>query len=685
VRRARRSLHAMLGSAAICGGILAGGDTAAASEAGQLRPVNLRVEGGESAWHPDRSFRISWDSPLGIAHYRVRNTAGNVVTPEARTFQETKAINSVEVPQLPGVYTADVWLEGPGGEVGPQTSATLRFDDVQPDLARPLTASWVSGNAPAILKIEHPRGPQPISGIRGYAVSVDRGGGEYPCEGPDRCSLAETDVQGGIEGDTVSLGILPEGTSTVRAVAVSGSGMRSPEAASATLRVDATVPVVALSGVPRGWAKGPVLLTAAAADALSGMTADGPSGPFTAIAIDDGVPTTESGPSVTAVVRGDGSHQVTFYARDTVGNIAGSGGRQAAPTETVRIDEGAPTLAFARFQDPTDPERIEAAVNDRLSGPDPRRGSIAVRPANSQQRFQPLPTAVSDDGRLVARWDSDSFPAGDYEFRATGYDAAGNSSDSGRRSNGARMVLANPLKMPTTLQAGFGGRRLVWQRCARTAGRRRCRRQVIESFDGRPTTRAVPFGHGVQFGGRLTSIAGAPLGGREVQVIESFDTGAVAGSRTTTVETAADGAFATHLAAGPSRHVEAVFAGDRVLSRSSGGAVRLDVLAGVRLRASVASAHVGGRPVVFSGRVGGLDTSTPASGRPVELQFHLPGATWAEFRTVQTDARGRFRYAYRFSDDDSRGVRFQFRAYVPSGGDWPYEPAASRPVAVTGR
>ena len=69
----------------------------------------------------------------------------------------------------------------------------------------------------------------------------------------------------------------------------------------------------------------------------------------------------------------------------------------------------------------------------------------------------------------------------------------------------------------------------------------------------------------------------------------------------------------------------------------------------------------------------------------MELQFRLPGLPWTEFRTVQTDRRGRFRYGYRFSDDDSRGVRFQFRAYAPAQGDWPYEPGGSRPVAVRGR
>jgi hypothetical protein len=104
----------------------------------------------------------------------------------------------------------------------------------------------------------------------------------------------------------------------------------------------------------------------------------------------------------------------------------------------------------------------------------------------------------------------------------------------------------------------------------------------------------------------------------------------------------------------------------------------------VRLRASAAVARVGGAPLVFRGRVLAQPGEIPAGGRPVELQFRLPGLAWSEFRTVRTNRSGRFRYAYRFSDDDSRGARFQFRAYVPAQGDWPYEPGGSRPVAVNG-
>jgi hypothetical protein len=101
----------------------------------------------------------------------------------------------------------------------------------------------------------------------------------------------------------------------------------------------------------------------------------------------------------------------------------------------------------------------------------------------------------------------------------------------------------------------------------------------------------------------------------------------------------------------------------------------------VRLRASAGSAKVGGAPLIFAGKV----VVPPAGGKSVELQFRLPGQDWTEFRTVQTDTGGHFRYAYRFSDDDSRGVRFQFRAYAPAQDDWPYEPGGSRPVIVLGR
>ncbi|HEX4668709.1 MAG TPA: hypothetical protein VH275_01870 [Solirubrobacterales bacterium] len=677
--------NALLAWVAIAAASLLGTDLAAADTP---PPLNLRVEGGKDIWHADNDFRLRWDRPdggggepeAGAANLRLRDASGSLTLLQTRFPGNIGRIEYIHVPS-PGRYTADVWLEGADGEAGPMASATLLFDDVRPGPSRPLPPTgWVAGNAAAILAVEHPAAPQPLSGIRGYAISVDRGSGSEPCAGSARCSLAETDLRDGIDNDTISLGLLPEGANLVHVVAVSGSGMRSAETRSAVVWVDATRPTVALQGAPRGWANGPVRLTASAADGLSGMAAAGPNGPFTAIAVDGAVPRADAGDSAAATVSGEGSHRIAFYARDAAGNT----GEESPAAVTVQIDESPPRVAFAAAQDPAEPERIVATVSDPLSGPDPARGSIAVRRAGSRQPFVPLPTTVSG-GDLTGHWNSDAFPPGTYEFRAMGYDAAGNGTSSERRDNGTRLVLVNLPKTPAGIVAGFGGRRLVWRRCSRKDGRRRCRREEIEPFEQRPSSRTVPYARGLSFAGRLTSAAGPPLGGLPVEVVETFDAGASSAQRRTTVQTAADGTFLTRLPPGPSRRVEVEFAGGRTLTRASSHAVRLNVLSGVRIQASSASARIGGAPVLFSGRVGDLGADISTTGRPVELQFRFPGSEWSEFRTVRTDAHGRFRYAYPFSDDDSRGIRFQFRAFAPAEGGWPYEPAASRPVFVTGR
>jgi hypothetical protein len=642
------------------GATLFGASTAAADPAAQLRPINLRVSDSDGPWQAEQVFRLAWDRPpvaaefpVSAVGYRVRDASGAMVVAETRVPTDVTAVG-IEVPRWPGIYTADLWLEGPGGARGPTVSTTLRFDDVRPGTVRPLApAGWIAGNAAVEVRVEHPAGSQPVSGIRGYAITVDGGSGRMPCAGRDRCSVAETDLGGGIDDDTASLGFLPEGVSVVHAVAVSGAGLSSAEVGSATVRVDATRPTVSLTGAPRGWTDGPVRLVAAAADHLSGMAAAGPTGPYTAIAVDGSVPRAEPGDTAAITVSGEGAHVVVAFARDAAGNVDSEGAARAP----VAIDESPPRVAFARAQDPAEPELIEATVADSLSGPNPARGSIAARPLGSRQRWQPLPTTVAA-GRLLATWDSDSFPPGSYEFRATGYDAAGNAAASNRRGNGVRMILANPLKIQTRIAAGFGGHGAA--------------------------ARWVIYGHGAVYRGRLTTAAGTPLGGAPVTVVEAFDAGSDLSERVTTVATAADGSFRIRLTPGPSRRVEARFGGNRTLARTSGGRARMQVGAGVSLRASVATARVGGPPVTFSGRVGELGATPPPGGVAVELQFRLPRRPWSEFRTVQTDAHGVFRYAYAFSDDDSRGVRFQFRAFV-NGGDWPYEPAASKPVPVSGR
>jgi hypothetical protein len=662
------------------------------------KAVDLAPLEGYDSWTSTNQFRITWKvedervgaPPTGYA-YRFLDPAGQPIGPEHRSPRVEEREVIVAIPAAPGQKTVpagrygfELWFERDDLD-GPHASTSVRFDDTRPAPARLLAPEgWIRAGSAVPLQIERPAGPQPPSGIRGYAVQVDHGSGSGPCGGRDRCDPTEVDLAGE-GGGAVSLGPLAEQINVARVVAVSGTGMTSASSEGVELKVDGTPPRIGLEGVLGGWADGPVAIGATAVDELSGMSPNGPAGALTAIAVDGSVATIAPGDSATAVVHNEGIHEIGVYARDAVGNFSEGGDVSDPPSSArVRIDESAPQVAFSAIQDPAEPERIVAVVTDALAGPDPERGSIALRLAAGGQPFEPIPTRVTAGG-LSAIWNSDSYPPGSYEFRATAYDRAGNRSTTELRGDGGRMTLVNPLKLPTALAFGFGGRQLVWHRCGRSDGELRCHRQLIGPFEARPGSRAVSYGRGVPVGGKLTNSAGLPLANQPVQVTEVFDAGAAATERQTTVVSDADGFFLAHLAPGPSRRIEVGFGGNPVLTRSDGPELRLGVRAAVRLRASTATAAIGGAPVVFSGVVAHEGASIPATGLPVELQFRLPGLPWSEFRTVQTGPGGRFRYAYAFSDDDSRGVRFQFRAHLAAQPGWPFEPGISRPIAVIGR
>jgi hypothetical protein len=589
-----------------------------------------------SSWQADRAFAIQWDPIATLepteAVYEIRNSQGQLGDNSRRPIGEM--LRNVDVPATPGVYTLEAWLEDGVGAPGPHSSTVLRFDDTAPPppgLDAP--ADWILSTQPAAVGIAAGPGPLPLSGVDGFAISLDGDAGSSPCAQPGHC-LAEIDLAGDA-GGVIPLGTLSEGVHLVRAVAVSGAGVPSP-VTTVAVRVDGSAPALALGGAPAGGGGRRGQGSALAVDSLSGMAAAGPLGPFTAIAVDGAAPARALGGAVSAWVDGSGSHAVEYFARDAAGNVSGSS------RAIVRIDEDPPRVAFAAAQDPAEPERIEATVSDPLSGPSPDRGSIAVRLSGTRARFEPLPTRNASD-RLVAHWDSDSYPPGKYEFVATGYDSAGNSAAGTDRAHGGRMVLVNPLKAQVELTTRLSRRR---------------------------------------FAGSLRRLGGGPLTGQDVVVTETFAAGAKPRQRTTVVDTDREGSFSLRLRPGPSRDVVARFAGTPVLSRAASRAAHVEVATKARLRSSAPTAKVGGRPILFSGRVG--HRGATVTGLPVELQFRFRGGAWSEFRTVEADARGRFRYRYRFSDDDSRGVRFQFRAHVKGREGWPYGPGTSRPVQVLG-
>jgi hypothetical protein len=625
------------------------------------QPQGLSVSGGEDNWHPGQTFALSWTnpSPIAAARYRLLGPSGEVLIGETRLPWPATSVEHLTVPPRPGIYTAEVRLEDGAGAIGEAATAKLRFDDMQPTGVEALPpAEWLARSSfPYVLRLSHPAGPQPLSGISGYAVTIDKSPSGHPCPS-GRCGAASLEARGGIGLDTIEVPELPEGTNYVHAVAVSGSGIASALAGQTTIGVDKSDPHTILEGVPDGWRNAPVRLTARASDAASGMVPGG-SGvqPLTAIGIDGGAPTIAVGESVTTTVIGSGVHAIVYYARDTAGNVNDGGVSDGHPnhppaTAVVKIDRDPPSVAFAVGQDPADPERLEARVADFDSGIDPGRGSIEVRGASTGRRFEPLPTEATD-AVLRARWDSSAYPAGEYEFRATAYDRAGNSAVSSTRANGTTMRLSGPLKLPVKLLTSSG-------------------------------RRTVPYGRGVWFGGRLLTGRRTPLAGAAVRVIESFAAGASPRQRVTTVRSEGNGRFGLRLAPGPSRQVSAQAMATATNRSASSQPLEISVHSRIALRVSASVAHIGGRPIVLRGRIAHAGSSLPADGKVVQLQFRLPGLPWREFRTVHSDASGRFRYAYRFSDDDSRGARFQFRAYAPAQAGWPFEPAGSLPITVSG-
>jgi hypothetical protein len=664
---------------------LVGPGAVASAWAGPPAPVDLEVEGGEETWRPVNRFYLSWKlpetgfgPPVLATDYLIRSSSGAVVA--AQRFGGPIDHTDFRVPGPPGEYTAEVWLEDVIGS-GQHAVVALRYDDSRPPpVAATQGGGWLGrADFPHLIRIEHPQGALPVSGIRGYAVSIDGSPDGGPCAGPSQCTETETDLRGGVGQDSIPIAELPDGESHVHVVAVSGSGMRSEEVGHTVLRVDKTNPTTRLTGLPDGWTNRAVTVAASASDAGSGMAGEAA---FTAIRVDGGLPTIHEGDSASTTVIGDGIHRIARYAQDTAGNVndgaSRNGVRNSAPlVTTFGIDREPPQVAFVTARDADEPELIRARVTDTLAGPSAARGSIGVRAAGSGDIFQPLATQVLPGG-LRARWDSEAFAPGRYEFRATGYDAAGNS------TSADPMLLSNPVKTPTVLSIGFGGTRLVWQNCTRKRGGRRCHREAVTELGRRPPSRVVPFGRGTLLSGLLTSASGAPVPSTPVRILETLGPGPRSRARIATVGTDSAGRFSIRLPAGPSREISAVFDGTRTLTHAAATSLRLGVRTRVSLHVSSTTARVGGRPIVFSGRVIGERGELPAEGKALSLQFRLPGVPWTEFRTVRTDRLGRFRYAYRFSDDDSRGARFQFRAYAPGQSDWPYEPGSSGPVAVLG-
>ena len=307
----------------------AAGNTSAASSSAPIHlrydaaaPVsvrNLTVANGES-WRSTNSFDLSWENPsdqlapITSVHYRLCDRQDNCATEVRDGATDMDSVAGVRVPG-PGDYTLSLWVGDDAGNAD-EASATapvhLRFDDNDPGRAEPaphagwLGAADVAGGYDERIALD-PGQPGAPSGLAGFAVSLD---GSDPGTSPDA----------GPDG-LLHIAELGEGRVTVKARAISGSGVASSQVGTTVLSVDKSAPAVSAAGAPDPdvWAPQAVTVKLRASDqaGLSGM-----SGGRLTYSIDGAAAHSVEGDSADVRVAGDGRHTITYSAADLAGNAS---------------------------------------------------------------------------------------------------------------------------------------------------------------------------------------------------------------------------------------------------------------------------------------------------------------------------------------------------------------------------
>jgi hypothetical protein len=268
---------------------------------------------------------------------------------------------------------------------------------------------------------------------------------------------------------------------------------------------------------------------------------------------------------------------------------------------------------------------------------------------------QPCAPAVSVD----VPFDTTKVANGAHHLLVSVIDAAGNAAPVLDRS----VTIANP---PAPGAANGTNASAQATLSVRWTGTRKA--SLMAGFGGRETLT-----------GQLKGPGGVPIAGA---AIDLRVTPAYAGARPqqiSNLQTGPDGRFGLRIVGGASsrtlRFAYRAHVGDAlpVATRT----LALQVRAGIALSVSPRTTSVG-RSIVFSGRLRG--GPIPRGGKQLVLEAHSLGSPWIEFKVVRTDARGRYRAAYRFKFSGPADYRFRARSEPES--DFPFAGGSSNVVAV---
>ncbi|UUL77429.1 Ig-like domain-containing protein [Pseudarthrobacter sp. Fe7] len=209
---------------------------------------------------------------------------------------------------------------------------------------------------------------------------------------------------------------------------------------------DATAPVATVSGISptpntAGWNNtGPVTVTITADDGTSGSGVASIS-----YVVDGGAQQTVNAAVATVPVSGDGTHTVSYFATDKVGN-AGS-----PQSKTVRIDTQAPAAPVLSVPGYVNSANVSGVA---ISGTAEAGAMVTLTAtdAGAAHSAAPVTTTADGTGKWSASLDLGSLNQGTITFTATATDAAGNTGANGTATSTKDTIApaqAQSLKVPT--------------------------------------------------------------------------------------------------------------------------------------------------------------------------------------------------------------------------------------------
>lgn len=291
-----------------------------------------------------------------------------------------------------------------------------------------LTVAWTGGTTV---------NGRPATGYTVTRYSVATGGTGTPATGGcagtvTTLSCTEQSVPGGIWYYTVT-----------PAIAL-WTGAESPRSNGTSN--DASAPVATVSGVSptpntAGWNNtSPVTVTITADDGTSGSGVASIS-----YTVDGGAQQTVNAALATVPVSGDGTHTMSYFATDKVGN-AGS-----ALSQAVRIDTRAPAAPVPSVSGYVNSGNVAAFS---VTGTAEAGATVTLTAADAGAAHSAAPVTATADG--TGKWsgslDLGSLNQGTITFTATATDAAGNTGASGTATSTKDTIApaqAQSLKVPT--------------------------------------------------------------------------------------------------------------------------------------------------------------------------------------------------------------------------------------------